>query len=160
MVMVLVMTRGEGELVVLGVVVLAVVDAVDAAVEVSLVEGVVVLVSDVSVLDVGVIVTVEDGVALVDVAGVDDVVLDGDLLDVESVVRTSDITDEMTCRLTFSSAPTTAIARRKAESRKSEEADEHRILGTSGAERQRARWSRLFQSAPGCHREDRGEQRK
>jgi len=142
MVMVLVMTRGEGELVVLGVVVLAVVDAVDEALEVSLVEGVVVLVSGVAVLDVGVLVTVEDGVALVDVAGVDDVVLDGDLLDVESVVP--DITTEMTCRLTFSSAPTTAIARRKAESRKSEEADEHRILGTRGAERLRARWSRLF----------------
>jgi len=155
MVMVLVTTRSEGELVVLNDVVLGGVDVIDGAPDVSLVEDVVVLVSGGVALDVEGLGGVEDEVELGGVVVLDDVVLGVDLLDVESAIP--DITTEF-CRLTFSSAPMTAIARRKAERRKSEEANEHRILGTGGSEPERARCGRLFRSGLGRHRDERGKE--
>ena len=112
---------------------------VEGALDVSLVEDVVVLVSGVVILDSEVLVGVEDEVELVGVVLLDDVVLGVDLLVVESAMLGI---PTVICRLTFSSAPMTAIDRRKAERRKSEEADEQRILGTTGSEPVRARCGR------------------
>jgi hypothetical protein len=138
-----VMLNEDGLVVVLSAVVLVVVGEVDEVLIVPLSEEVAVSESAVEVLSTVIVVEVGDEVGLVGVAVLD--VLDAAVVEIGSVVANEPTETTGSCRLTFSSAPTTAVARTKAET-KNERVDEHRILSTGRSESGTARYGLGYDS--------------